>query len=235
MKTKTNLTSACKSIAGRILAASLAVVLTSATAQCQIIDWNSVTLSGGPNVYTFSNSTLGTVTVTYSNEEFDGINSTTFGDTVLQAGNTGDETLQLSWTNPINDFTFEIWDIDGTATGPTREELTVSSPGAAIAPSPNAFWPTGLHATDTWVAGSNLLHGQFGIPDINNLFLNFSTLRFTNPAGITQVDFNWVLNGDPSQTGVFALGDMVQSVPEPSTVCMLAIGCLGFLYRHIRR
>jgi len=189
------------------------------TAKAGVLDWSNVSLTGTFPTFSFVASTLGNVTVAYSSstEEF-GI-STVFGggeDTLL-LGATGDESVTISWSNPITSVNLALWDIDYSGAGGVNEAVQIS----ALA----SISPIFIHATDVWDLFTTTLSAD-GVT-INSQVdpNNFSVLNFSNPSGFLSITLTWDLAGG-NGTGSLGIGDLT-SVPEPTTLALLTLGLAG--------
>lgn len=201
------------------LAAILAVFFSTTVVRAMTLDWSTITLGGTFPNFSFSDPTLGTVNLSYSNAERSGI-SNQFAESTLILGNTGDESLTMSWSNSVTDLNLEIWDIDSLSSTANNESLAFVTTASV---SPNI-----LHSTDVWVSATNTITGE-GTNNSNSLLGNFSLMNFANAGGFNSITFNWSLEG--AGTGSFGIGNVndIQPVPEPSTVLLMGTGLIGLI------
>jgi len=207
---------------------TLGMLLNTTVYAAQIVDWSSVTLSGSFPNFSFSNSTLGTVNLSYSSDaEVYGISNRFDGADTLNVGNTGGESLTMSWSNPVSSINVQIWDID--AVPPTNGESVkfVTSANVSV---------VSLHSTDVWHSGTQTLTND-GTANSNSEPDNFTVLRFSKPSGFNSITFNWEIDG--GYTGSFGIGEVTQQnfIPTLSEwgMTVLFILLVGSSFWVIRR
>lgn len=184
--------------------------LLNSPSMASILDWSGITLSGSYPNFSFSNPTLGLVNLAYSSDtELYGINTSLGGVSTLNLGNTGGESLTMSWANPIVDMNLQIWDIDAIP-GTKGESVTFTTAATVSVVS--------LHATDSWDS-SMLTLSSDGTANSNSDPANFSVMNFANSAGFTSITFDWSVPGN----GRMGIGE-AQVVPVPGAVFLGMIG-----------
>jgi hypothetical protein len=199
-----------------ILILTLSIITSS---HASTVEWSGVALYGPFPSYSFTDTTLGTVTINYSNgASLHGI-GTTFGnvDTLL-LGTTDGESLTMSWTN--NDvFSLEIpiWDIDGIST--TAGESVTFVTSATVS-------PVSLHPTDVWDASTQTLSSDGTLN--TNSDTDYTIMSYVNPAGFNSITFNWNIIGDT--TGGMGIGDItITAVPVPAAIWLFGSGLIGLI------
>ena len=183
------------------------------------VDWTTVTLSGAFPNYSFTDSSLGLVTIEYSTDsEIYGLR-TLFGSRyMLTLGDTGGESLTISWSNSVVGLDIPIWDIDAV-------EGTIGE-SVSLATTANVS-PLSLHSTDVWDA-STLTLSSDGTSNPNQNLLNFSVLRFFDPAGFNSITFNFDIAG--GYTGGMGVGNMtVSTIPVPAAIWLFGSGLVGLI------
>ncbi len=186
--------------------AVLGTLLNATSAVASTIDWNNVTISGSFPGFSFTDSTLGLVNLSYSSDsEFSGISSDRHNVGTLQLGNTSGESLTMSWSNSVVEMSMQIWDID--AVPRTSGENVTFTTAATV-------FPVFLHSTDTWDSATNTL-GNDRTVNTNNDPDNFSLIQFTNLGGFNSITFDWTVAG--RGRGVMGIGE-IQAGPEPQVV-----------------
>lgn len=185
----------------------LATLLQSSVCAASTIDWSAVTLSGAFPDFSFVDATLGLVEITYSiDTEIFGIDDALADIDTLLLGNTGGESLTISWANPVNSMNIHIWDID--ATGDPGERLIFVSSAVAT--------PVSLHPTDEWDASSQTLSSDLSAnPNFDPT--NFSIMNFSDPGGFNSITFNWLVSG----TGATGVGE-IHVIPLPPALYLFA-------------
>jgi len=166
-----------------------------------LVDWSNMSLTGSFPEFTFSHSQLGTVSLSYSlNSEVYGID-TVFGKApTLQLGNTGDESLTMSWTEPVTRLNLRFWDIDAGGPNSGLESLTLTTK-ARISPS-------AMHPTDAWRRPT--LYSD-GTANSNYDRRNYTDLQFDAPAGFNSITLEWHLSDN--STGSLGIGRIAGSPP----------------------
>jgi len=196
-----------------LVVAIAGALLNSASVSATTVNWSDITLSGSFPNFSFSNSVLGLVNLSYSNDtEVFGIQNALGGVDTLQLGNTGGESLILSWANPIENLNIPIWDIDAIP-GTSGESVTFTTT-ATIS-------PVSLHTSDEWIFATQTLSHD-GTANPNGDPNNFSVLNFTSATGFDSIRFDWAVEG----TGRMGIGE-IQVVPLPPAVFLFAVGILG--------
>lgn len=200
----------------RAIPVVLAIVpLVSAPAWGDPIDWSGVTLDGA-NPYTFTDATLGEVTVTYSgNYKNEGI-ITNFGSReLLGLGETGQGsgTVTLTWQHAITSLDLNLWDLDLSE----YDLIHVGDDVALELISPN---PLGGASA---LSGNRLSGSGSGLP--NGATNNFATVRLTG-AGFTQFAVEFQRPGGDSGGHAIGFGDFVP-VPAPAAAAVLGLGALA--------
>lgn len=188
------------------------------------IDWSGVTLGGAFPNFTFSDAMLGDVSLSYSGDtEFFGIQTVYVGDETLQLGNTGGETLTMSWTNAATSLDIAFWDVDGVSSA-LFETLDIDTAAVVSLVS--------LSPTDVWNAGLQQLSGD-GTADSEFDPDNFSVLNFSSPGGFNSITFNWAVGG----TGVVGIGDItsITTVSAPASLALLIPGLIVLAARRRSR
>lgn len=184
------------------------------------IDWSGVILGGTFPNFSFSDTTLGTVSVSYSDttEKF-GIDDQFGGVDNLLVGNVSAQSLAIEWTNPITSMDLSLWDIDAIP-GTVGENVVISSSAAISLVS--------LHPTDTWNSSTLTLASLFGVPNNNSLTDNFSQFNFFDPAGFTSISFDFSV---ASGTGTLGIGDFqdLAPIPIPAAGWLFGTALLGLL------
>ena len=199
-----------------LFAVVLCTQLISVDVSASTVDWSTTSLSGSFPNYSFSDPTLGTVSLSYSNDaQLYGIINY-FAQNTLGLGLDEGVSLTISWSNPITNMNMQLWDIDGLGGG-SIESVSVASAAAVT--------PVSL-ATDLWDAGTQTLSGD-GTVDDNANPNNYSVLNFSDPGGFSSITLNWH-TPDPGGAGVGQLSE-ISTVPVPPSVVLLLSGLLGML------
>lgn len=194
----------------------LCVLLNTTIAAAATINWSNITLSGSHPNFSFTDPTLGTVSLAYSGDtEVYGISKEFAGVDTLQFGNTGGESLTMSWSNPVVDMNIQIWDIDAI-----RNTI-----GESVSLTANATVSSvSIHTTDVWMPSTQTL-GNDGTANPNGSADNFSVINFYNSSGFDSITFNWAID---TGTGRMGIGE-VQVVPLPPAIYLLGAGIVGLL------
>jgi len=195
----------------RLPFAVLGLSVFAAVAPAAPIDWSAVTLDG-TNPYTFTDTTLGLVTITYSgNYKDDGI-ITLFGSRELlglgENPGTGSGTVTLTWEHALTSLDLNLWDLDLSEYDLIHVGTDVSL--ELIAPNPLG----GANALD-----GNRLNGS-GADLPNGAANNFATVRLTG-AGFTEFAVEFQRPGSSGGGHAIGFGDFVP-VPAPASVSLLA-------------
>jgi hypothetical protein len=190
------------------------------------LDWSNVTLSGSYPDFSFSHPTLGNVSLSYSNDaEIFGIENRFAGIDTLNLGNTGGESLTMSFSNPAVNMNMQLWDID--AVPPTNGEALTFVTAATVS-------LVNLHPTDVWDPDTLTLSSD-GSANPNTQVNNFSVINFSDSAGFTSITFNWEISGRFS--GIFGIGELsaIQAVPLPPAIYLLGSGIAALFFLKKRR
>lgn len=199
------------------LSALILTISIATSSHASTVDWSTVTLSGTFPNYSFSDATLGLVSIDYSNDtEFFGVQTPFGGVETLLLGNTGGESLTISWSNNVVNLEMPIWDID--ALPATSGESVTFVTTASVS-------PVSLHSTDIWNATTLTLSSD-GTANPNTDLGNFTVMSFVDPVGFNSVTLNWSVSG----TGITGIGNLtVQAVPTPAAVWLFGSGLLGLV------
>ena len=199
-----------------------AALLGTNTAYASTLDWSAVSLDGAFPDFSFTDATLGDVTISYSNDtEFYGLTST-FANDSLGFGDTGGETLTFSWSNSVESMNVTFWDVDAEP-DTLGESLTFTTFADVSIVS--------LGSTDLWNVGTETLSSSYGTKTDNKDPGNFSVLNFSNASGFNEITFNWSVDSGVDSVGSVGIGDItdITVVPLPAAFWLFGSGLIGLI------
>ncbi len=207
---------------GFLATAIIGTLLNATSVAASTIDWNNLIQTGSFPSYSFSDSTLGLVNLSYSSgSTVSGVSSDRHGVGTLLLGNSSGQSLTMSWSNSVNELSMQIWDIDAMP-GKSNETVTFTTTASVS--------PVFLHSTDIWDSATQTL-GNDGTLNINDSSDNFSLIHFANSGGFNSITFDWSVAGIGS--GSMGIGDILvvepdaQVVPLPSAIYLFGAGIIG--------
>ena len=179
-------------------------------AQGEYIDWSDVVLDGN-NPYTFTDSTLGDVTITYSgNYSQAGVIYQFSSEPLLGLGETGTGTgtVEIAWANPVTSLNLQMWDLDlgefNLIFVPDGVNLSLVSDNP--------------HAANDQLIGNMMTGSEFDEPNASNT--NYAEVQMS---GSAFTEFSVEFQRPGGSSGAHALG-IGEAVPVPAPA---ALGLFG--------
>ena len=135
-------------------------------------------------------------------------------------------TLTISFSSPVTDLTFPIYDLDGSA-GMVDEVVFSAYLGVSA-----VSWDTVAHGTQIALQLPNILYGNKSGNGNPGDAANTAEIEYVDALDKLVLVFGCGVGGpaDPSPQGTL-LGNL-EFVPEPATLCLLGLGGLALIRRR---
>ncbi len=202
-----------------IILASILLMGVSSVSQAALLDFSTITLDGTAPSYTFTDATLGNVSIEYSGGyQLDGITNIFGGVDSLGLGeiSTNPGIVSLSWSNAISSLDLRYYDLDLNETATFRLEDNVSIMLLANPTNNNTLSNNVLSANSLDISNSNTD--------------NYSELRITG-ADFSTLTIDFTRPGSSGGGSSFGFGNAttsISTVPVPAAAWLFGSALLGF-------